>query len=164
MNSHQPSNERKQQRLGWFSKPSSFFRFKLVKSGFLSHSRSSSSSKSQISSSLSSDPSSLSSLSRAQSPSSITITTSKDSIYAASSTGSVSKNQKTGVAYKRSSKVRQSLDAVPSSTIATVQHSSRPIPIHSTVKPQTTRTPDYRQPIPSYFANIAMVPGVCCSF
>jgi hypothetical protein len=154
MNS-QPSNERKQQpssppsflvnkqRAGtcqWFSKPS-FFRFKL-KSGFLSHFRTSSKSHS----SLSSD----SSLSRAQSPST---TTSKDSIYASTS---VSNQALPGAAIKKSS-VRQTLDAVSSKFEAPVAiHSSRPI--HSTA-PSAQTTRDYRQPIRNFFA-IPMVPGV----
>ena len=156
MNS-QLSNERKQQPLSlsfransiqraatWFNKPL-FSRFKL-KSGFLSHSRSSS--KSHSSSSLSSDPS----LSRAQS--SLT-TTSKDNIYA---TTSLSVSSQAGVAIKKFSKPRQTLDAV-SSNFETPQaiaiHSGRPI--HS-IAPQTT--PDYRRPIPNFFATIPMVPGV----
>lgn len=146
----QPSNERKKQRAAtWFSNPS-FFRFKL-KPAFLSHSRSSESSKSH-SSSLSSDPS----LSRTQSPSS---TTSKDSIYASSARPSVS--DQAGASIKKSStKMRRNLDAAASSKF------EAPVPIRSTssrpihlTAPQTT--PDYRKPIRNFFATIPMVPGVC---
>ena len=132
----------KQRAASWFSKPS-FLRFK-SKSSSLSHSPSSHSS-------LSSDPS----LSRAQSPS-IT-TSSKDSIIYASSTVSSNQEGHGVVAIKKSSRVRQTLDAM-SSTIAI--HSSRPI--HSTAAitaPQTT--PDYRQPIPNFLSTVSMVPGVC---
>ena len=145
----QPSNDRKQQPSSvpclrvdhdkqrattWFSKPS-FFQLK-SKFGFLSRSRSSKSH-----SSLSSDPS----LSRAQSPSTMT---SNDSIYAPT----IVSNQ-AGVAIKKSSKVRTLVDAVSSKLEA-------PRPIHSTAS-QTT--PDYRRPIPIFFATIPimMVPGVC---
>ena len=180
MNS-QPFNERKppssssslpvnkQRASTWFSKPSFFFRFKL-KPGFLQVSRSrssSSSSKSAHSSSLSSsDPS----LSRAQSTTSTT--TSKDTtIYASTTTTSVSPNQP-GVK-KSSSKVRRTLDAVSSSIFeapttssmiampSSSSSSSNRRPIHSTA-PQTI--PDYRQPIPNFFATIPMVPGVCLFF
>lgn len=149
MNS-QPSNERKQQPSSfpsflvnkraaiWFGKPS-FFRFKL-KSRFLPYSRSSSKSRS----SLSSD----SSLSCAQLPST---TTSKDSIYA-----STSVSNQAGVSIKKSSKVGQTLDAVSSKYEAPIAlHSSRLI---NSTAPQTT--PDYRQPIPNFFATIPTVPGV----
>ena len=132
----------KQRAATWFSKPS-FFRFK-SKPSFLSHSPKSSHS------SLSSDPS----LSRARSPSTITTTSSsKDSIIYASSSNVSSSNQES-LAIKKSSRVRQTLDAV-SSTFAIYSSST---PIHSTA-PQTT--PDYRQPIPKIFSAVPMVPGVC---
>lgn len=156
MNS-QPSNERKQkpssfpsfrvkkQRAAiWFSK-FSFPRFKL-KSGFLSHSPSSSKSHSSLSIS-DSDPS----LSLTQSPSTMTF---KDSVYASSTSVS---NQAGVAAIKKSSKMRQTLDAVTSKFEAPIPtHASRPI--HSTAS-QTT--PDYRQPIPNIFATIRVPPGVC---
>jgi hypothetical protein len=131
----------KQRAAVWFSKPS-FFRFK-SKSGFLSHSSSSSKSKSSLSS--------VPSLSRSRSPSTTTL---KDSIYP--STTSVS-NQP-GVAIKKSSKARQT--SIFEAPIA-IQSTSRSIH-HSTV-PQPT--PNYRQPIlPNVFTTmIPMVPGVCCS-
>lgn len=133
----------KQRAATWISKPS-FFRFKL-KSGFPSHSRSSSKSTS----SLSSDPS----LYSAQSPST---TISKDSIYS-----STNVSNQAGAAIKKPSKVRQTLDAVSSKfeapSIAIHSTTSRP-PIHSTA---TQTTPDYRQTIPNFFATVPMVPGVC---
>jgi hypothetical protein len=159
MNSHrsQPSNERKQQpspltsfrvikqrAATWIRKPS-FFRFK-SKSGFPSHSLSSSKSNS----SLSSDPS----LYSAQSPST-TISKDHDSIYA-----SINVSNQAGAAIQRPSNVRQTLAAVSSkfeAPIAINSSTSRP-PIHSAA---TQTTPDYRQPIPNFFATVPMVPGVC---
>jgi hypothetical protein len=150
MNS-QPSNKRKQQPSSfrankqrfpiWFSKPS-LFRFKL-KSGCLSCSCFSSSARS----SLSSDPS----ISRSQSPA--PSTTSNDSDYAST----IVSNQ-ASVAIKKSSKVEQTLDAVPSKFEAHIRiHSSTSRPTHSTA-PQTT--PHFRQPISKKIA-IHMLPGVC---